>query len=201
MVTQWQEQDFISFRIIVMKKINESMQVLIVTEPNQEIILDNMMAEWSGLPYSQLSVLLVYLKFLAVVHQNHHWTCMGDPFYGDHLLFSKLYEAVDCEIDPVAEKVIGLGCTSNVNPQLMHSQILKLLTGAGAASTIPQTSDLARKSLMVELNFLKLVDSCRSSLEESGLLTNGVDNMLQGIADKHEGHVYLLKQRCTKETV
>jgi len=184
-----------------MKKVNENMQVLIVTEPNQEIMLDNMMAEWGGLPYSQLSVVLVYLKFLAAVHQNHHWTCMGDPFYGDHLLFSKLYEAVDCEIDPVAEKVIGLGCTSNVNPQLMHSQILKLLTGAGAASTIPQTSDLARKSLMVELNFLKLVDSCRSSLEEMGLLTNGVDNMLQDIADKHEGHVYLLKQRCSKPTV
>jgi len=184
-----------------MKKVNENIQVLVVTEPNQEIMLDNMMAEWGGLPYSQLSVLLVYLKFLSAVHQNHHWTCMGDPFYGDHLLFSKLYEAVDGEVDPVAEKAIGLGCTSNVNPQLMHSQILKLLTGVGSASTIPQSSDLARNSLMVELNFLKVVNSCRSSLEESGLLTNGVDNMLQDIADKHEGHVYLLKQRCSKSNV
>jgi DNA-binding ferritin-like protein len=184
-----------------MKKVNENIQVLVVTEPNQEIMLDNMMAEWGGLPYSQLSVLLVYLKFLSAVHQNHHWTCMGDPFYGDHLLFSKLYEAVDGEVDPVAEKAIGLGCTSNVNPQLMHSQILKLLTGVGSASTIPQSSDLARNSLMVELNFLKVVSSCRSSLEESGLLTNGVDNMLQDIADKHEGHVYLLKQRCSKSNV
>lgn len=184
-----------------MKKVNENMQVLIVTEPNQEIMLDNMMAEWGGLPYSQLSVLLVYLKFLSAVHQNHHWTCMGDPFYGDHLLFSKLYEAVDGEVDPVAEKVIGLGCTLNVNPQLMYSQVLKLLSGVGSASTIPQSSDLARNSLMVELNFLKVVDSCRSSLEESGLLTNGVDNMLQDIADKHEGHVYLLKQRCSKPSV
>lgn len=184
-----------------MKKINENMQVLIVTEPNQEIMLDNMMAEWGGLPYSQLSVLLVYLKFLSAVHQNHHWTCMGDPFYGDHLLFAKLYEAVDGEVDPVAEKVIGLGCTLNVNPQLMHSQVLKLLSGVGSASTIPQSSDLARNSLMVELNFLKVVESCRSSLKESGLLTNGVDNMLQDMADKHEGHVYLLKQRCSKPSV
>jgi DNA-binding ferritin-like protein len=185
-----------------MKKLKENFhQMLVVVEPNHDVILDNMMAEWGGLSYSQLSVVLVYLKFLATVHENHHWTCMGDPFYGDHLLFSRLYEAVDAEIDPVAEKAVGLGCTSNVNPQIIHSQVLKLLSGVGSGSTIPQSSDLARKSLMVELNFLKVVDSCRSSLEECGLLTNGVDNMLQDIADKHEGHVYLLKQRCANSAM
>ena len=179
------------------KKVKEGVQVLVVAEPNHEVILDNMMAEWGGIPYSQLSVILVYLKFLSAVHQNHHWTCMGDPFYGDHLLFSRLYEAVDAEVDPVAEKAIGLGCTSNVNPQLMYMQVLRLLSGAGAASTIPQSSDLAKKSLIAEMNFLKVIDSCKASLQEHGLLTNGIDNMLQGIADKHEGHIYLLKQRCS----
>lgn len=183
------------------KSLKEAVQVLVVSEPNHDVILDNMMSEWGGMPYSQLSVVLVYLKFLATVHQNHHWTCMGDPFYGDHLLFSKLYETVDCEIDPVAEKAVGLGCTSNVNPQLIHSQVLKLLSGVGSASMIPQASDLARKSLVAEMNFLKVIDSCRTSLEECGLLTNGVDNMLQDIADKHEGHVYLLKQRCSTSMV
>lgn len=180
------------------KRTNENVQVLVVAEPNHDIILDNMMAEWGGLPYAQLSVVLVYLKYLATLHENHHWTCMGDPFYGDHLLFSRLYEAVDGEIDPVAEKAVGLGCTSNVNPQVIHSQVLKLLTGAGSASTIPMSSDLARKSLVAEMNFIKVIESCRSSLEECGMLTNGVDNMLQDIADRHEGHVYLLKQRCSQ---
>lgn len=181
------------------KTIRENMQVLVVSEPNHDVILDNMMAEWGGLPYAQLSVVLAHLKYLATLHENHHWTCMGDPFYGDHLLFSRLYDAVDGEIDPVAEKAVGLGCTSNVNPQLLHAQVLKLLKGSGSASTIPMSSDLARKSLVAELNFLKVVDSCRSSLEECGLLTNGLDNMLQGISDTHEGHVYLLKQRCSKD--
>lgn len=123
---------------------------------------------------------------------------MGDPFYGDHLLFSRLYEAVDGEIDPVAEKAVGLGCTSNVNPQIIHAQVLKLLSGSGSASTIPMSSDLARKSLVAEMNFIKVLDSCRESLEECGMLTNGVDNMLQDMADKHEGHIYLLKQRCSQ---
>ena len=33
------------------------------------------------------------------------------------------------------------------------------------------------------------------------VLTNGLSNMLQGIADVHEGHIYLLKQRVSKPLV
>jgi len=183
------------------KKLSESMEVFLTVEPNLNIVTDNMVAEWGGLPYAELSVVLVHLKFLAEVHQNHHWTCMGDPFYGDHLLFSRLYDAVKGEIDAVAEKAIGLGGTSNVNLQVLMSQVCKLTSGYGMTSTIPQQSDLARRSLMAEMNFLKVVDNCIACLDECGMLTNGIDNMLQGIADVHEGHVYLLKQRCMKQLV
>jgi len=182
-----------------MKKLDENYGITMITvEPNINIIFDNMLAEWSSSPYSQLSVVLVHLKFLYEVHQNHHWVCMGDPFYGDHLLFQKLYSCVLEEIDGVAEKAIGLGCTSNVDLELVNLQRTKLICGYGMASTIPQSSDLARRSLMAEMNFLKIVDMAIESLKECAMLTNGVDNMLQDIADKHEGHVYLLKQRCSK---
>ena len=180
------------------KHLKETVQVLVSVEPNVGIIFDNMVAEWGGIPYAQLSVVLVYLKYLSELHQNHHWTCMGDPFYGDHQLFSRLYDSAKASVDGVAEKSIGLGGTSNVNIMLLTSQLHKLVVGSGAPATIPQTSDLARSSLAAEMTFLKVLDVCRTSLEECGLLTNGVDNMLQDIADKHEGHVYLLKQRCSK---
>lgn len=188
------------------KKLSEMMKLepsvaVISVEPNLHIMTDNMMSEWGGVPYAQLSVILVYLKHLYALHQNHHWVAMGDPYYGDHLLFQRLYEGTVEEIDGVAEKAIGLGCTSNVDLQLVHSQLLKLVTGADGASTIPQSSDLAKKSLMAELNFLKVVEHSISSLKECGLLTPGLANMLEGIADKHEGHVYLLKQRISKPLV
>lgn len=183
-----------------MKRVNEN-AVLITVEPNLDISLENMMAEWGGTLYAQLSVLLVYLKFLAAVHQNHHWISMGESYYGDHLLFERLYSNVSGEIDKVAEKSIGLGCVTNVNLQLVTQQVNKLVSGYGMTATIPQLSDLARRSLMAEMNFLKAVDFARSSLEECGLLTNGVDNMLQDIADAHEGNVYLLKQRCSRPAV
>jgi len=181
------------------KKLSETLEVALTVEPNLLIMTENMISEWGSVPYPELSVLLVYLKFLAEVHQNHHWTCAGDPFYGDHQLFSRLYDAVKGEIDTVAEKAIGLGCTLNVDLQLSTSQLLKLVSGYGMTSTIPQPSDLARRSLLAELNFLKVIDHMIDSLKESCMLTNGLDNMLQGIADAHEGHIYLLKQRCSRQ--
>lgn len=186
---------------MIKKKLTESMEFILTVEPNTNIITDNMMAEWGGISYPQLSVLLVHLKYLYALHQNHHWTTMGDPFYGDHQLFQRLYGAAVEEIDGLAEKAIGLGSTANVDLGLQTSQVLKLVSGSGGASMIPKSSDLARKSLMAEMNFLKVIDVMISSLEECGLMTNGLSNMLQGIADTHEGHIYLLKQRISKPLV
>lgn len=183
-----------------MKSLTEN-TVLIAVEPNLDISLENMMAEWGGTLYAQLSVILVHLKFLAAVHQNHHWVTMGESYYGDHQLFERLYNNVSGEIDKVAEKAIGLGCVTNVNLQLVTQQLNKLVSGYGMTATIPQLSDLARRSLMAEMNFLKAIDFAITSLEECGLLTNGVDNMLQDIADAHEGNVYLLKQRCSRSSI
>ena len=183
-----------------MKKIEESL-VVVSTEPNLNIMTDNMVSEWGGIPYPQLSVVLVHLKYLYSLHQNHHWTAMGDPFYGDHLLFQRLYDCILAEIDSVAEKSIGLGCTSNVDLALTTSQVLKLVSNVGSASMIPQSSDLAKKSLIAEMNFLAAMKHLCDSLKECGLMTHGLDNLLAGIEDKHEGHVYLLKQRVSKPLV
>ena len=183
------------------KRFAESIEMMLSVEPNLQVMTDNMVAEWGDTPYPQLSVVLVHLKYLAVLHQNHHWTCVGDPYYGDHLLFERLYGNVPVEIDSIAEKAIGLGCTANVDLQLVHSQLLKLISGSGSATMIPQSTDLAKKSLMAEMNFLAVMKLLCDSLKECGLMTHGLDNLLAGIEDKHEGHVYLLKQRISKPLV
>lgn len=183
------------------RRLAESIEMMLTVEPNLQVLTDNMIAEWGGTPYPQLSVVLVRLKYLAALHQNHHWTCMGDPYYGDHLLFERLYGDIPGEVDSIAEKAIGLGCTANVDLHLVHSQLLKLITGSGSATMIPQSTDLAKKSLMAEMNFLAVMKHLCDSLKECGLMTHGLDNLLAGIEDKHEGHVYLLKQRISKPLV
>lgn len=183
------------------KRLAESIEMTLTVEPNLQVMTDNMVAEWGGTPYPQLSVILVHLKYLAALHQNHHWTAVGDPYYGDHLLFERIYGDLAAEIDSVAEKAIGLGCTANVDLHLLHSQLLKLVVGQGSATMIPQSTDLAKKSLMAEMNFLAVMKHLCDSLKECGLMTHGLDNLLAGIEDLHEGHVYLLKQRVSKPLV
>jgi len=183
------------------KRLSESVEMILTVEPNLNVVLENMLAEWGNVPYPQLSVALVHLKYLYALHQNHHWTAMGDSYYGDHLLFQRLYDGILKEIDTLAEKSIGLGCVGNVDLHLQHSQLLRLVTGQGSASMIPQSSDLAKKSLMAEMNFLSVMKHLCDSLKECGLMTHGLDNLLAGIEDAHEGHVYLLKQRISRSLV
>jgi len=163
----------------------------------ENVMYDNMLLEWGEIPYAELSILLVYLRYLATVHQTHHWISKGDPFYGDHILFQRLYDGVNAEIDTIAEKAVGLGSEQNVNLCLQANQLAKFASKYDSvAATIPGASELAKKSLSIETDFMNCVKHCVQSLKEKNLLTRGLDNLLAGIEDKHESHIYLLKQRC-----
>lgn len=179
------------------RRLIETLEIQIaVPDPGNGLAVENMLVEWGAAPYAQLSVILVKLRFLAMVHQTHHWTAKGDPFYGDHLLFDRLYNAVVAEVDDTAEKAVGLGGVDNVNLPLQLQQLSRLGQEYGTAMALPVASDLARRSLAAEVGFLRCVAYCVCSLKETGTMTRGLDNMLAGMEDNHERHVYLLKQRC-----
>ena len=180
------------------KRLVESLEMSIVVEPNMDIITDNMISAWGGVPLPQLSVMLVYLRYLAMIHQNHHWVTKGDPFYGDHLLYQRLYAGVNEEIDTVAEKAIGLGSTANVDIMLQTKQIMSLVQGYGMTSTLPQPSDLARRSYQAEMSFLKATSHIVEHIKDCGMMTRGLDNMIAGIEDAHESSIFLLKQRISQ---
>lgn len=179
------------------KKLSETLELAVMSHPNIDIVTDNMVSEWGNVPYSQLAVYLVHLKFLATVHQNHHWITKGEPFYGDHLLYQRIYESVTGDVDALAEKAVGLGSPQCVDICLQTAQCYKLVKGYGMTSTIPTPSELAKRSYLAEVNFLKVAAHLADDLDECGLLTRGLDNLLQGVEDKHEGHIYLLKQRIS----
>ena len=179
------------------RRLSETLEMSLVVPQNVDIVVDNMVAEWGAIPYSHLSVYIVYLKFLASVHQNHHWVTKGESYYGDHLLFQRIYEATISDVDSLAEKAIGLGSAQCVDLCLQTAQCLKLVKGYGMTSTVPTPSELAKRSYLAEVNFLKVAAHLADDLNECGLLTRGLDNLLQGVEDKHEGHIYLLKQRIS----
>ena len=169
---------------------------VIIDSDNHQVFFAQLVNEWQGLPYSELAVLLAWTKALATIHQTHHWEASGDPFYGDHLLYERLYNGVSAEVDTVAEKAVGMSTAGLVCPYKQTEQMIKILKVAYFERPgIPQSSDLADRSLHVEYCFQKVLKCVTASLEARGELTPGVDNMLADIADKHEQHCYLLKQR------
>lgn len=163
----------------------------------QDIELQNVIMQWSSNPYGELSAAVVLLRYVAMVHQTNHWIAAGDSFYGDHLLFERLYNAVIEEVDQVAEKAVGLGSSTNVDITLQARQLLQLVEQHSSyAVSIPRPNELATSSLAAEATFAKGMNFIYASLQNSRRLTKGVDNLLAGIIDTHESHVYLLKQRA-----
>lgn len=139
---------------------------------------------------------LCTLRTMYVHYQNLHWESKGANFYGDHLMFQRLYEVVAEETDTVAEKILGL--TGNPlwvsdRHSLQHGfdtiQIWYEIAGA---------EDGVSRALFSEAYFLEQLDYVRSILEDNDSLTYGLDDMLSSFASKHEEHIYLLRQRLTK---
>lgn len=155
----------------------------------------NMLLESSNDPYHPLQVALAFLRYLSLTHQANHWTCSGDPFYGDHQLFSKLYELTTDEIDKVAEKAVGLGSPQLVNVKDQLISVCALQESNQRHFVIPRPDELIDSSLVAEATFLYAMKIICSKLNECGAMTQGLDNLLAGIMDSHENSFYLLKQR------
>lgn len=178
------------------KKLIESLSVQIaVPAPNIDITLDNMLTTWGSLRYGELSLVLASARYLQIVHQTHHWCSSGATSYSDHLLFQRLYEAMNSEVDLLAEKAIGLGSVSNVDLCMQAAQVFQMSNEYNNSLMNPSCSEYVTKSYVAEIGFLRCLSHCVESLKQKNLLTRGVDNMLAAIEDKHEEHCYLLKQR------
>lgn len=178
------------------KKLIETLAVQIaVPAPNYSISLDNMLTSWGSVPYGELSLILTSARYLSMVHQTHHWISAGESSYSDHLLFMRLYESLNDEIDSLAEKSIGLGSVTSVDLCMQIAQIMQLSNSYNDGFTHTSSSKLVSKSYAAEVNFLRCIAHCVESLKQKNMLTRGLDNLLAGIEDKHEENCYLLKQR------
>lgn len=147
--------------------------------------------------YAELTGLLTAAQMLYVLHQTHHWQAKGDSFYGDHLLFERLYNDVLGDVDPLAEKAVGLGGVETVMLMPRMQGVNFLLGCTEPHNVMPQSTQLVERSLAAEIMFLSMCAMASFSLKAKGQLSAGLDNLLAGIQDKAEGRVYLLRQRLS----
>lgn len=161
-----------------------------------EVAFQHCLAEYGNTPMSELAVLLAAIRAEGMIHQAHHWQTRGSSYYGDHLLFERVYGEVNGLVDGLAERAVGSGHHILVQPLLQMSQMAaftKLLYSDAPVNPSPEEYVLL--SFRAVLKSAVLLTMAYGSLQAKGILSNGTDNLLQDMADKQEGLIYLLKQR------
>lgn len=129
--------------------------------------------------------ILGILEVQYLFYQSAHWQTQGPEFYGDHLMFQRLYDGVKEEIDSLAEKLVGIYGVANGALSSRIAEMAKVIGKVSANETmVVETGLLLEEALQLMLESMQLVS-----------LPVGLDNLLATIADNHEGHQYLLKQR------
>lgn len=128
------------------------------------------------------------LKAMAQIHQNSHWLTKGDSFYGDHLLFERLYNSTLENLDLAAEKFIGLFGDDCLNYNLQVELLNKVLV------KYKDISNPVEMSLAIEKDFVKLSADSYNCFETEKQLTLGLDDAIMSISSKREESIYLLQQ-------
>lgn len=158
-----------------------------------QAIFAELLTDYQGQPCAELGVLLALHRAVADLHQTHHWQAQGQLFYQDHLLFERLYNTVNGFIDGLAEKAVGMGSAALVNAPTQSQQRDALIE-----YFYSQGADPLSISNHAEETCCALLALSIQNLKATNQLTDGIENMLQGICDAHEGLRYLLKQRLTQ---
>lgn len=137
-----------------------------------------------------LAVAVAYLRYLSSMYQNHHWQAQGNDFYGNHLLFERVYKQILEDVDALAEKSAGLFDTSVLN---FHKQ-LSLIKSIG--DKFPEhgtTQEHLLHSVSAEQRFVKMLKITQEKLKSTNELSLGLDNLLAQLSDNSESRLYLLR--------
>lgn len=141
------------------------------------------------------SFLVATLKAISIIHQHNHWNAKGDAFYQHHLLFERLYNLANEDLDSVAEKFVGIFGRKFLNfknQNTLLSTVLKRYDNF-------HDDDHINQSLSIEKDCILLIDELSKTLIEEKVITLGISDLLGSVASNRETAVYLLQQSLSGE--
>ena len=115
-----------------------------------------------------------------------HWLAQGDDFYGDHLLFERLYYATLDGIDQLAETAITYFGTDFVLPDETLSDAADYVDDWGTEGY--------SSGLSSEGDFEDAINAVYDAVGGVEQCPPGLDSFLGGMLERHRSHVYLLRQ-------
>jgi phage I-like protein/8-oxo-dGTP pyrophosphatase MutT (NUDIX family) len=140
-------------------------------------------------PTGLLRAAMVRLRAAYLVHQNAHWESKGVGFYGDHLLYERIYGAAAKDADAIAER--GIGLYGNGFASLDD----QAATIAACVSDVSAITDVRERSCTAERLAAEAICCAYDGLSAAGALTKGLDDLLLSLASNREDGIYLLRQR------
>ncbi len=151
------------------------------------------------IPHEEMLDYLACLRMAQLYHQHAHWVSKGLPYYGDHLLFERLYDNSISEVDNFAERAVGLSGDEAVCPMSVIKMVYKKMADVlDGFDTTAHPDELIQYGLNVEKYLLISTKKLYEELKNNGKITMGLDDMLMEIYSAHETNVYLLQQRLKK---
>jgi hypothetical protein len=149
-----------------------------------------------------LQALLGKLRALRWHYHTTHWRVKGESFYGDHLLFERLYAGssdddddgvtMDDQIDTLAEKMVATYGRDSVLTQIIWPGSTHFIEAGLRSSDCP-----FRQSIYLEEALQSSIRSTYDTLKAEGKLSLGMDDFLMGLASERETALYLLRQRMS----
>lgn len=137
--------------------------------------------------------LLACHRALFLVYQQIHWASKNTISFQDHLLAERLYTLVNENIDPIAEKAVGV--TKSIDPIDLNENIKLIFEKIKKApKKTKENGDLFSFALTLEN---EVIEYC-TEYEKSDKITLGFKNLLADLSDQCEGRMYLLQQRLNK---
>ena len=136
-----------------------------------------------------MSTLLYQLNALYQFYKSAHWLAKGEYFYQDHLLFARLYEGLDEEMDTLVELTLALGSEdSDFDAKTFAEETAKLTpsTGKDCAANLKIASYLEEKIIQT----IEKVDTKKVPV--------GLYNHLAAISEAHTRNGYLIERSLKK---
>lgn len=145
-------------------------------------------AQQSEVVTMRLQGILSVLQAQSLSYQTSHWQVGGQAYYGNHLLFQRLYEAVAAEVDAAAEKTVGY-----VGPKAVDlvPQVQLVFSWVARWSKV---ADHHLRGLQSERDVQAVLQAAHDALSAARAMTLGLDTLLGDMANAHETNAYLLQQ-------
>jgi DNA-binding ferritin-like protein len=123
-----------------------------------------------------------------MLYQTSHWQSSGQAYYGNHLLFQRLYEGVQAEVDGLAEKLVGYVGAGSVD---LTPQVALVMSWVQRWT---QVDDLHMRGLQSERDLQAVFQSSYDAIKAARAMTLGLDDFIMATASAHDTNAYLLQQ-------